>query len=91
MYYLKYYCKFNHIEHFWYNTKKWACVNCNYIFDDLQQHILCTLASVSNYTILAYFYKRRQKIDLYWEGIRYRSLLWKVCIVHYKPTNKNNN
>lgn len=24
MYYLKYYCELNYIEHFWFSAKKWA-------------------------------------------------------------------
>lgn len=34
MYYLKYYCKFNYIKHFWYSTKKWAYKNYNYTLNN---------------------------------------------------------
>ncbi len=34
MYYTKYYCKLNNIEHFWYNAAKWARENCQYTFVD---------------------------------------------------------
>ena len=88
MYYPKYYCKHNHIEHFWCSAKKWACENCNYTLDDLRQRIPCALASVSNYTILAYFYRCRRKMDLYHKSIGYGSLQWKTRIAHHKPTNK---
>ena len=90
MYYPKYHCKLNHIEHFWCSAKKWARENCNYTLDDLQRRVHCVLASVSNYTILVYFYRCRQKMDLYREGIEYGSLQWKACIMHPKPTNKGN-
>ena len=88
MYYPKYHCKLNHIEHFWCSAKKWARENCNYTLDDLRQCVLHALASVSNHTILAYFYKCRRKMDLYREGIGYRSLQWKARTAHHKSTNK---
>ena len=90
IYYPKYHCKLNNIKYFWYSAKKWFCEYCNYILDDLQQFVPCTLASVSNHNIFAYFYKYRQKMDLYHENIRYRSLKYKACTAYHKPTNKSN-
>ena len=56
------------------SAKKWACENWIYTLGDLRRRIFHTLASVSNHTILAYFYRCRQKMDLYREGNEYGSL-----------------
>ena len=71
MYYPKYYCELNPIEHFWCNTKKWARENCQYTLEDLRRRVPCTLASVPNKTILAYYHRCQQKMDLYQEGLSY--------------------
>lgn len=47
------------------------------------------LVSVLNYIIYTYFYKCKQKINLYYEKIGYESLQQKACIVYHKPTNKD--
>ena len=56
MCYPKYHCELNNILHFWCSAKKLACENCNYTLNHLQQRIPCSLANVSNHTIVAYFY-----------------------------------
>lgn len=73
MYYPKYYCELNYIEHFWCSAKKWACKNCNYTLKDFWRCVPRALASVSNYTVLAYFHRCGLKMDLYREGIDYGS------------------
>ena len=74
MYYSKYHFELNHIEHFWCNAKKCICENCNYTLDDLRQRVPRLLASLSNHIILVYFHSCRQKIDLYFERIKYSFL-----------------
>ena len=61
MYYPKYHCELNHIEHFWCSAKKWARENCNYTLDDLRRRIPRALASVPNHITLAYFHRCRRK------------------------------
>ena len=39
MYYPKYHCELNYIEHFWFSAKKWVRKNCNYSLDDLCQYV----------------------------------------------------
>ena len=73
IYYPKYYYEFNHIKHFWYNTKKWAQKNCNYSLDDHHRCVPQALASVPNQIILAYFHCCWHKIDIYRERIGYGS------------------
>ena len=91
IYFPKYHFVLNLIEHFWCNAKKLASENCNYTLDDLRWHVSCSLANISNHTILAYFYRCRQKIDLSCEGIGYGSLQWKARTTHHKPTNNGDN
>lgn len=74
IYYSKYHSKLNYIERFWYSAKNYVCKNCNYTINNLQKRISHELANISNYIILIYFYKYRQKIELYYKRIRYRSL-----------------
>ena len=68
MYYPKYLCELNHIEHFWCSAKKWARENCNYSLEGLRRCVPQALASVSNHTMLAYYHKYGMKIDLYRKG-----------------------
>lgn len=89
LYYPKYYCELNHIEHFWCNAKKWARENCQYSLDDLCRRVSLALASVPNHIILAYYYCCQNKIKLYQEGIKYGSSQWKAHTAHHKPTNKD--
>ena len=89
MYYPKYHCELNHIEHFWCSAKKWARENCQYTLDDLRRRVPRALASIPNKTILAYYYRCRKKMYLYQEGILYRSSNWKARTAHHKPTNKD--
>ena len=89
VYYPKYHCKLNYIEHFWYSAKKWARKNCQYIFKDIQRYIPRSLASISQKTILIYYHQCQQKIDLYYENLLYSFITWKAYTAHYKPTNKN--
>ena len=91
MYYPKYHCELNHIEHFWCSAKKWARENCNYSLEGLRRCVPQVLASVTNYTILAYYHRCGQKMDLYREGIAYESSSWTNRTAHHKPTNKGNN
>ena len=72
MYYPKYRCELNHIEHFWYSAKKWVRKNCRYTLDDLQQRVPRALVNVPNKTILAYYHRCRKKMSLYQKGILYR-------------------
>ena len=69
IYYPKYHCELNHIEHFWCNAKKWERENCQYTLEDLRRRVPRALASVPNKTILAYYYCCQQKMDLYREGL----------------------
>lgn len=89
MYYPKYHCELNHIEHFWCSAKQWARENCHYTLDDLRRRVPRALASVSNKTILAYYHRCQRKMDLYREGIVYGSSTWKTRTTHHKPTNKD--
>lgn len=86
IYYPKYHCELNHIEHFWCSAKQNARENCEYTLDALQRRVPLALASVTNDTILRYYYRCRQKMDLYREGIGYGSLTWKARTAHHKPT-----
>ena len=57
LYYLKYHCKLNYIEHFWYSAKQHAQFECKYSLNAFRQRVPLTLASVSNKTCLSYFYQ----------------------------------
>lgn len=89
LYYPKYHCKLNHIEHFWCSAKQWARENCQYSLDDLRRRVPLALASVPNHTILAYYHRCQNKMKLYQEGIGYGSSHWKAHTAHHKPTNKD--
>ena len=89
IYYPKYHCKLNHIEHFWCSVKKWVRENCQYTLDDFRRRVPRTLASIPNKTILAYYYRCQRKMELYREGFLYGLATWKACIAHHKPTNKD--
>lgn len=73
MYYPKYHCELNHIEHFWCSCKQNACENCEYTLDAFCRKVPLALASVTNKTILRYYYRCCQKIDLYEKSIGYGS------------------
>ena len=51
MYYPKYYCKLNHIKHFWCSARKWARNNYNYSLDDLCRYVPRALTNVPNWII----------------------------------------
>ena len=89
IFYPKYHCELNHIEHFWCYAKQWARKNCKYTLDDLRRRVPLALTSVPNSTILAYYYRCQRKMDLYREGIDYGSALWKARTAHHKATNKH--
>ena len=57
MYYPKYYYEFNYIEYFYYSAKKWAEKNYHYTFENLQYYVPQALASISQKTILTYYYQ----------------------------------
>ena len=71
LYYPKYHCKLNYIEHFWYSVKQDSRFECKYSLNALRQYVPLVLASVSNKTYLFYFYRYQRKIDLYWEELSY--------------------
>ena len=73
IYYLKFHCELNHIEHFWCNSKDYARIECDYILDGLRKHILQALASIKNSTILRCYNRCWQKMQLYREGVKYGS------------------
>ena len=76
-YYPKYHCELNHIENFWYSAKKWARENCQDALEDLRHRVPRALAGVPNRTISAYYHRFNGKMDLYQEGLSYRSSHWK--------------
>ena len=88
MYYPKYHCELNHIEHFWCSAKQHARENCEYTLEHLQRRVPLALASVKNDTILAYYHCCQRKMSLYREGIGYGSETWKACTAHHKVTIK---
>jgi len=85
MYYPKYHCELNHIEHYWCNCKHHARFECEYSLDGLRKQVPLALASVSNHTILANYHRCQRKIQLYREGIVYGSPEWKARTTHHKP------
>ena len=87
LYYPKYHCELNHIEHFWYGAKQHARFECEYSLNALRKRVPLALASVSNKTCLAYFHRCQRKMNLYWEGLTYGSTNWKARTAHHKPTN----
>lgn len=87
LYYPKYHCELNYIEHFWCSAKQHARFECEYSLNALRQRVPLALASVSNKTCLSYFYRCQRKMDLYREGLSYGSLPWKARTAHQKPTN----
>ena len=88
MYYPKYHCELNHIEHFWCAAKQNARENCEYTLEHLRRRVPLALASVKNTTILAYYYRCQRKMSLYREGIGYGSTTWKARTAHHKATIK---
>lgn len=87
LYYPKYHCELNHIEHFWCGAKQHARFECEYSLNALRKRVPLALASVSNKTCLAYFHRCQRKMDLYREGLTYGSTNWKARTAHHKPTN----
>ncbi len=39
IYYPKFHCELNHIDHFWCNGKNYARIECDYTFDRLRKHV----------------------------------------------------
>ena len=55
LFYSKFHCKLNHIEHFWAHAKRYAQDHCNYTLEGLWIRVPEALASVKNHTILEYY------------------------------------
>lgn len=86
IYYPKFHCKLNHIEHFWCASKAYARNVCDYTLDGLQKHVPEALASVRNSTILTNYHQCRQKMNFYRQGIKYGSSDWVERTSHQKVT-----
>ncbi len=76
IYYPKFHCELNHIEHFWCNGENYSRIECDYTLDRLQKHIPQALANVKSSTILGCYDRCRRKMQLHREGVAYNSLEW---------------
>jgi len=88
IFYPKYHCELNHIEHFWCNCKQYARYWCEYSLEALRHLVPLALASVSKETILANYNRCQRKMDLYREDVLYGSQEWKKRTCHQKPYTK---
>lgn len=84
LYYPKFHCELNHIEHYWCHCKAYARHHCEYSLEKLRRRVPEALASVGNKTVLANYYCCRQKMALYCAGILYGSSEWQSKMLHQK-------
>ena len=90
MYYLKFHCKLNQIENFWYNRKSWTRRHCKYTLDELRKDEPKALKHIKSFTILRYYKSCLKKMDLYREKVQYRLDEWKKLTSHKKTWGVNN-
>jgi len=88
MFYPKFHCELNHIEHFWCFAKGFARRNCEYSLEKLRDIVPESLEHVKNVTILSSYNRCRQKMALYREGLAYGSEEWKSRTCHQKIYDK---
>ena len=65
LYYPKFHCKLNHIEHYWCHCKVYIRHYCEYSLEKLRRCESEELQSIDNETILANYQQCRRKMALY--------------------------
>jgi hypothetical protein len=88
IYYPKFHCELNHIEHFWCHCKGFARSNCEYSLEKLRVTVPAALSSVKNSTILGNYERCRRKMELYRLGIAYGSREWQKKTSHQKTYSR---
>lgn len=84
VYYPKFHCELNHIEHFWSNSKDYARLECDYTLNRLQKHVPEALTNVKILTFLGCYNWCWRKMQLYREGIAYGFSKWVKKTSHQK-------
>lgn len=91
LFYPKFHCELNHIEHFWCHAKYNARTNCDYTLAGLRAQVPKSCDSVSQTTILASYESCLRKMELYATGVSFGSDEWKARTTHQKAYVRGEN
>ena len=80
IFYLKFHCELNFIEHFWCAAKWYTRENCEYSLEGIRKTVPLAVHSISSASINRYFHRRMRVLKAYEDGLMYGTVEFKQTV-----------